>query len=274
MFDNRAIGVFDSGIGGLTVVKNLIDILPNENIIYFGDIARIPYGTKSQATIEKFAVQTAKFLVNQKVKAIIIACNTVSAIAKNIVQEIAGDIPVIDVISSSVDLVSNLNNIGVIATPATINSNAYTLEINKINPDSNVYAKDCGLFVPMIEEGFVKGEVVDLVVKEYLEYFLDKPLDALILGCTHYPIIKDCISKMLKGLYLVDPSLRVIHKLEELLHKENLLNKNLLNKEAKSPKYKFYVTDIPIKFKLIGEMFLKIQMQHLEIINLESLNLY
>lgn len=131
MLDNRPIGVFDSGIGGLTIVKNLMSILPNEDIIYFGDIARIPYGTKSRATIQKFAAQTAKFLIEQEVKAIIIACNTISAIAKDIVQEIAKAIPVIDVITAGVSLVDNLNTVGVIATPATINSNAYALQIHK-----------------------------------------------------------------------------------------------------------------------------------------------
>ncbi|MEY8766298.1 MULTISPECIES: glutamate racemase [Francisella] len=264
MLDDRPIGVFDSGIGGLTVVKNLMNILPNEDIIYFGDIARIPYGTKSRATIQKFAAQTAKFLIDQEVKAIIIACNTISAIAKDIVQEIAKTVPVIDVISAGVSLVDSLKTVGVIATPATINSNAYALQIHKNNPSTEVYSSSCGLFVSMIEEGFIEGEVVELVAKQYLEYFNDKSIQALILGCTHYPIIKDSIAKAL-DVKLIDPSLQASKMLQQLLVKNNLLNKNNSN-----PEYKFYVTDIPLKFRSVGEMFLQTQMQHLEIVSLDS----
>lgn len=264
MQNNRPIGVFDSGIGGLTVVKNLMEILPNENIIYFGDIARIPYGTKSRATIQKFAAQTAKFLIEQEVKAIVIACNTISALAKDIVQEIAKDIPVIDVISAGVSLVNDLNTIGVIATPATINSNAYALQIHKNNPEAEVYSTPCGLFVSMIEEGFVEGQIVELVAKQYLEYFNDKDIQALILGCTHYPIIKQSISDIL-NVDLIDPSQQASKILKDLL-----IEKKILNTSELAPEYRFYVTDIPIKFKSVGEMFLQTQMQYLEIVNLDS----
>ncbi|AIT08928.1 glutamate racemase [Candidatus Francisella endociliophora] len=262
MLTDRPIGVFDSGIGGLTVVKNLMELLPNEDIIYFGDIARIPYGTKSKQTIQKFAAQTAKFLIDQDVKAIIIACNTISAIAKDIVQEIAQNIPVIDVISAGVSLVSELNTVGVVATPATINSNAYAIQITEKNPRATVYSNSCGLFVSMIEEGFIKGQIVELVAKEYLDYFIDKNIDALILGCTHYPIIKDSVAKVL-DVKLIDPSLQASQILKKLLIKKELLNKKNLPSE-----YKFYVTDIPLKFRAVGEMFLETQMQHLEIVSL------
>ncbi|AVC44042.1 glutamate racemase [Francisella tularensis subsp. novicida] len=264
MLDNRPIGVFDSGIGGLTIVKNLMSILPNEDIIYFGDIARIPYGTKSRATIQKFAAQTAKFLIEQEVKAIIIACNTISAIAKDIVQEIAKAIPVIDVITAGVSLVDNLNTVGVIATPATINSNAYALQIHKKNPNIEVYSNPCGLFVSMIEEGFVSGQIVELVAKEYLSYFHDKNIQALVLGCTHYPIIKESIAKIL-DVKLIDPSLQASKMLYSLLFENKLLNTTKSN-----PEYRFYVTDIPLKFRSVGEMFLKTEMQHLEIVSLDS----
>lgn len=263
MQNNRPIGVFDSGIGGLTVVKNLMEILPNENIIYFGDIARIPYGTKSRATIQKFAVQTAKFLIAQEVKAIIIACNTISALAKDIVQDIARDIPVIDVISTGVSLVNDLDTVGVIATPATINSNAYALQIHKNNPETEVYSTPCGLFVSMIEEGFVEGQIVELVAKQYLKYFNDKDIQALILGCTHYPIIKQSISDIL-NVDLIDPSLQASKILKDLLVERKILNTSQLD-----PEYRFYVTNIPVKFKAVGEMFLQTQMQYLEIVNLD-----
>lgn len=264
MLDNRPIGVFDSGIGGLTIVKNLMNILPNEDIIYFGDIARIPYGTKSRAMIQKFAAQTAKFLIEQEVKAIIIACNTISAIAKDIVQEIAKAIPVIDVITAGVSLVDSLSKVGVIATPATINSNAYALQIHKKNPNIEVYSNPCGLFVSMIEEGFVSGQIVELVAKEYLSYFHDKNIQALILGCTHYPIIKESIAKIL-DVKLIDPSLQASKMLYSLLFENKLLNRANSN-----PEYRFYVTDIPLKFRSVGEMFLQTEMQHLEIVSLDS----
>lgn len=264
MSNDHPIGVFDSGIGGLTVVKNLMNILPDENIIYFGDIARIPYGTKSRATIQKFASQTAKFLIKQEVKAIIIACNTISAIAKDIIQEIAKDIPVIDVISAGVSLAKGCKSIGVIATPATIDSNAYSLELHKNNTNIQVFSKPCGLFVSMIEEGFVSGQIVELVAKEYLDYFSDKSIDSLILGCTHYPIIKKSISKIL-DINLIDPSLQASQMLKELLIKQNILNKSGVRAE-----YNFYVTDIPLKFRSVGEMFLQTQIQHLEIVSLDD----
>lgn len=264
MLNNRPIGVFDSGIGGLTVVKNIIDMLPNENVIYFGDIARIPYGTKSRATIQKFAAQTANFLIKQDVKAIIIACNTISAIAKDIVKGIAKEIPVIDVISAGVNTIGELKSIGVIATPATINSNAYLKQIHDKNPKVDVYSKACGLFVSMIEEGFVEGEIVELVAKKYLDYFIDKNIDGLILGCTHYPIIKDSIAKIL-DVKLIDPSQQVTQMLYKLL-----IKKGLLNQTTNNPEYKFYVTDIPLKFRTVGEMFLQTPMQHLEIVSLDN----
>ncbi|MFV9931166.1 MAG: glutamate racemase [Francisella endosymbiont of Hyalomma asiaticum] len=264
MLNNKPIGVFDSGIGGLTVVKNLMNILPNENIIYFGDIARIPYGTKSRATIQKFAAQTAKFLIEQEVKAIIIACNTISAIAKDIVQEITKTIPIIDVITAGISLVDNINTIGVIATPVTINSNAYALQIHKKNPNIEVYSNPCGLFVSMIEEGFFSGQIVELVAKEYLSYFYDKNIQALILGCTHYSIIKESIAKIL-GVKLIDPSLQASKMLYLLLFENKLLNKANCN-----PQYRFYVTDIPLNFRSVGEMFLQTQMQHLDIVSLDS----
>jgi glutamate racemase len=263
--DNRPIGVFDSGIGGLTVVKNITQLLPNENVIYFGDIARIPYGTKSQETIQRFAAQTVRFLVEQDVKVIIIACNTISAIAKDIVIELAGNIPVIDVITAGVNSVNEFKNIGVIATPATIRSNEYTNQIYKFNANVNVYSQSCGLFVPMIEEGFISGDVVELVSKEYLYTFVDKSLDALILGCTHYPIIKESISRVLCGVTLVDPSREATNMLISLLN-----DRSILNVDKEQSIYKFYVTDIPVKFKQIGELFLQTQMNHLDVVDIDD----
>lgn len=265
MFDNRAIGVFDSGIGGLTVVKSLIELLPYENIIYFGDIARIPYGTKSQATIQKFAAETVKFLIQKDVKAIIIACNTIAAIAKDMVKDIAGDIPVIDVISAGIASVQDNLNIGVIATPATINSRAYTQQIKQLYPSSQIFSQPCGLFVSMIEEGFIEGEIVELITKEYLDSFKDKSLDCLILGCTHYPLIKKSIAKVIKDVALIDPSQQAVEILIQLLSEQKILNNHNY-----SSKYKFFVTDIPLKFRTVGEFFLQRKMDNLEMVSFPS----
>ena len=265
--NNQAIGVFDSGIGGLTVVKSLMELMPNENIVYFGDIARIPYGTKSRATIQKFAEQTVKFLLDQEVKAIIIACNTISAVAKDVVQNLAKDIPVIDIISAGAVSSQKYNHIGVIATPATINSKAYSRVIHGLNKDAEVHSQACGLFVPMIEEGFMQGTAMDAIASEYLKYFDDKKIDALILGCTHYPIIKDTIAKYIaKDVELIDPASQACLMLENCLAEKNIINDGIEPAE-----HRFYVTDVPIKFKSIGEMFLKTQMDYLEIVSLENI---
>lgn len=265
MSDSRAIGVFDSGVGGLTVVKNIMKQLPNENIVYFGDIARIPYGTKSKETIQKFAAQTAKFLVQYDVKVIIIACNTISALAKDIVRNIAKDIPVIDVISVAVKSVKNLKNIGVLATPATINSNAYTQNIQLQNPTSEIYPQACGLFVSMIEEGFVSGEIVRIIAKEYLANFNGQKLDCMILGCTHYPIIKETLADILIDIELIDPSCLATIELKKML-----LDYDISNSSANIGIYKFFVTDIPHKFKSIGEMFLDTKMDYLKIVDIDN----
>ena len=267
MIDATApIGVFDSGIGGLTVVKNIINRLPQENVIYFGDIARIPYGTKSNATIQKFTEQTVRFLLQQNVKAIIIACNTISAVAKETVLQLANGIPVIDVISAGAKASTQLSDkIGVIATPATVKSNAYPQEIQKILPNAVVYSYPCALLVPMIEEGFINHPALELVARDYLAPFAKLDFSSLILGCTHYPLIKDTIQKIIGDtVEIIDPAITACEELINILQKNNNLNQN------KHPGlYKFYVTDVPVKFQAIGEMFLNYPMQHLEVVNVE-----
>ncbi|MCL4117624.1 UNVERIFIED_CONTAM: hypothetical protein GTU68_015689 [Idotea baltica] len=265
MSDSRAIGVFDSGVGGLTVVKNIMEQLPNENIVYFGDIARIPYGTKSKETIQKFAAQTAKFLVQYDVKVIIIACNTISALAKDIVKNIAKDIPVIDVISVAVKSVQNFKYIGVLATPATVNSHAYEQNILLQNKNAKVYSQACGLFVSMIEEGFISGDIVRIIAKEYLMNFENQKLNCMILGCTHYPIIKETLADILIDIELIDPSYLATIELKKLLQENNISNSSI-----NSAKYEFFVTDIPHKFKSIGEMFLDTKMNYLKIVDIDN----
>ena len=265
MSNSRPIGVFDSGIGGLTVVKSIMQKLPHENIVYFGDIARLPYGTKSVATIRKFAEQTVRFLLQHNVKAIVIACNTISAVAKDEVIKLAGDIPVLDVISSGSIASSHGNNIGIIATPATVNSNAYPNSIAKLNQKANLSQVACTLFVPLIEEGYINHKALDLIASEYLSTMNDNKIDTLVLGCTHYPIIKDTIRKIIGDkVNIIDPADKTSEDLVSTLTKLNLLNTS-----NDKPIYEFYVTEISSKFNTIGEMFLNTKLGTPKLVSLD-----
>ena len=257
----RPIGVFDSGIGGLTVVKNIISALPKENIIYFGDIARLPYGTK-------FAEQTVRFLLKQQVKAIVIACNTISAVAKDEICKLAGDIPVIDVISSGSEATNNIsknNNIGIIATPVTVNSQAYPKAIKNINKQSNVQQVACTLFVPLIEDGYINHPALTIIAKEYLEPLIANKIDTLVLGCTHYPLIKSTIQDILgDNVVIIDPANITCKKLVTILTESNKLNH-----QNSKPQYTFYVTEISPNFSKIGEIFLNTRLNQPILVNLD-----
>lgn len=264
--NNKAIGVFDSGIGGLSVVKCIMDKLPHENIIYFGDIARIPYGTKSVSVINKFASQTVKFLVEREVKAIVIACNTITAVAYDTVKRLAGNIPVIDVISNGANACAKYSTVGVIATNATINSNAYANAIHKINPEIKVLSHACPLLVPMIEEGLIKHKALDLILADYLTPFIGKNIEALILGCTHYPLIKESIKRIIgDNVILIDPAHNTCIAVTNVLN-ENKLHNTDKNKQSQ---YNFFITDVPTKFQQIGELFLNTSMQNIELVSVE-----
>jgi glutamate racemase len=265
MSNKRPIGIFDSGIGGLTVVKSIMQKLPHENIVYFGDIARLPYGTKSVATIRKFAEQTVRFLVQHNVKAIVIACNTISAVAKDEVIKLAGNIPVLDVISSGSVAGSNGNNIGIIATPATVNSNAYPNSILRLNNTVKISQAACTLFVPLIEEGYINHPALDLIAKEYLSSMSENKIDTLVLGCTHYPIIKDTIAKIIgEDINIIDPADKTSDDLVTTLTKLDLINTSL-----DKPVYEFYVTEISPKFNFIGEMFLNTKLSTPQLVSLD-----
>ncbi|MCC2645275.1 MAG: glutamate racemase [Burkholderiales bacterium] len=262
---NNPIGVFDSGMGGLTVMREIMHTLPHEDIIYFGDIARLPYGTKSITTIRKFALQTAKFLIKQNVKAIVIACNTISAIAKDEVQKAAGNIPVIDVISAGSSDARHYNKIGIIATPATINSHAYPTAIYHQNPSALIVSQACALFVPMIEEGFIEHKALELIAREYLGMLIKQNINALVLGCTHYPLIKGTIMKIMgREVHIIDPAHTACRDLVKVL-----TNKNLLNLQKTTGSYHYFVTDIPLKFQENGERFLANKMENIELVNID-----
>lgn len=201
----RPIGVFDSGVGGLTNVRALMERLPMENIIYFGDTARVPYGTKSRATIETFAMQIVDFLLENDVKALVIACNTIAAVAGQKIRQKAGNMPVLDVISAGAEAAlqtTKNNRIGIIATNTTVNSNAYARAIHSQNNDTLVRTQAAPLLVPLVEEGWLDHEVTRLTVREYLKPLLADDIDTLVLGCTHFPLLKPLIGREAQKRYL------------------------------------------------------------------------
>ena len=255
MNDRRPIGIFDSGVGGLTVVGKMQEILPNENLIYFGDTARVPYGTKSKETITKFSVENVEFLMEHNVKLVIVACNTASSLSLDFLKR-CFRVPVIGVIEpgarEAVSATRN-NRIGVIGTHATASSGAYEKAIKKISPRYSVFTQACSLFVPLVEEGWAENDVTKKVVQIYLKPLKEKRVDTLILGCTHYPILKEVLQKnMGSGVILVDSAREVAKEAREILDASGLLN------AAKSMgEYKFFVSDEPNRFIKIGERFLK-----------------
>lgn len=251
---NKPIGIFDSGVGGLTVLKEIERILPHEDIIYFGDTARVPYGNKSKATILKFSTESILFLLKKNVKMVVIACNTSSALALDHFKN-TFSVPVIGVIEAGAKKalsISKNNKIAIIGTRSTINSNSYQKKINKMNKQAKVYSKACPLFVPLVEEGVLRGNIVNLAVKIYLAEIKNKNVDTAILGCTHYPLLKTAISRYLKGVKIVDSAKEVA------LHTKNLLSaKNLQKESTRKGKVEFYVSDEPAGFIKLAKLFLK-----------------
>lgn len=245
------IGVFDSGIGGLTVVRALMERLPFENIIYFGDTARVPYGVKSPETITRFATQITRFLLQKEVKLLIIACNTMAAVAYQAVKDLS-PVPVLDVIAAGARKAieeTTSKHVGVIGTPATINSNAYARAIHEHDPDVRVFSQACPLFVPLVEEGWWHHPVTRLTAQEYLRPVLAEHIDTLVLGCTHYPVIKSLIREIVgQDIRLVDSAEAMADITANLLH-----DMHLGNPQRNPPEYRFYVTDVPYHFQTIGE---------------------
>lgn len=248
---HSSIGVFDSGIGGLTVVRALMERLPFENITYFGDTARVPYGVKSVETISHFTTQIAEFLLEKEVKLLIIACNTMAAVAAGLVRDLS-PVPVLDVIDAGAAAAKDGKRIGVIGTPTTINSNAYARAIHDYAPDSRIYSQACALFVPLVEEGWLEHEVTRLTAREYLRPLLAENIDTMVLGCTHYPLLKPLLHEVSgPGVKLVDSAEAMAEQAAAVLHE-----KGLANASSVQPRYDFYVTDVPLRFQTIGERFL------------------
>jgi glutamate racemase len=271
--DNRPIGIFDSGVGGLTVLKEIEKLLPNENLIYFGDCGRAPYGTKSEENVKKYAAQDTRFLLNSNIKILVIACNTMSAIALKEIAETAGDIAVLDVIASGVNCVTAdaaNKRVGVIATVATISSKVYETKItnqaNVLGNKIDVYAKACPLFVPIVEEGWWDSEIAGLTAKEYLDSLLGSDIDTLLLGCTHYPLLEDTIR------LTIGENIRIINSAKEvaLAVRNKLSEDNMLRKNQEAGTHIYYTSDSVEKFKELGEIILSIKMNEVNKVDIEQ----
>lgn len=265
------VGVFDSGVGGLTVAREIMRQIPNEKIIYFGDTARVPYGSKSRETITKFSMQIVHFLQEQQVKAIVVACNTASAYALDEIEKEI-DVPIIGVVKPGAKVaveVTRNGRIGVIGTEGTIGSHIYATYINEINPDVTVLGKACPLFVPLVEEGLWQDPVTDEIATRYLSELIDSEIDTLILGCTHYPMIRSTVGKIVgEKVTLVNPAYETARELKELLAYENLLNEK--KQELGSNRYRFYVSDMADKFQTFANSILKYGILSAKKVNIED----
>lgn len=252
--NSRPIGVFDSGIGGLTVVRALTRCLPHENIVYFGDTARVPYGPKSPAVVREYAAHDVAVLLSHNIKMVVVACNTVSAVALDVVQKLAR-VPVVGMIAPGAQASvtsTTKKNIGVIGTIATVTSNAYGHAIRQIAPDVRVVARACPLFVPLAEEGWTDHAATHLIAREYLFPLSLEGIDTLILGCTHYPVLRTAIERAVgPTVRLIDSGEAAAARVEELLDQAGLRNPS-----TNRPNLQFLVSDIPAKFAEVGERFL------------------
>lgn len=253
--DNRPIGIFDSGVGGLTVAKQVMRVLPKEQMIYFGDTAHLPYGSKSKEAVTKFSKQNVEFLLGKDVKAIIVACNTASA---NSLEELQAtfDVPIFGVIDAGVaEALATTKNkkIGVIGTAGTVRAAAYEKMLCKQDAEVSVLSKACPLFVPLAEAGWTNNEIAHLTAKEYLGEMLAFGVDALVLGCTHYPLLKQCIGEVVgEDVILVDPAKATAQRVEAYLAEQNALHD-----DSQRPDHGFYLSDQTDMFTTICQIALE-----------------
>lgn len=271
MDKNAPIGVFDSGVGGLTVAREIMRQIPNERIVYFGDTARVPYGSKSKDNIIKFSRQIIRFLQTENVKAIVIACNTASALALDEMQQ-EFDLPILGVVKPgakvAVETTAN-KRIGLIGTEANIRSGVYTRYIKSLDDEAKVFEKACPLFVPLVEEGWLHDDITLQVASRYLEELKEKDIDTLIMGCTHYPLIRSTIRKLMGDkVNLVNPAYETAIELKNLLERDNLANK--CDVDSPSSMYRFYVSDAEEKFKLFANSILPFDITMTKQINIEN----
>lgn len=267
----KPIGIFDSGIGGLTVAKEIMNLLPYENLIYLGDTARVPYGSKSKKTITQFTREGVNFLLSKDVKMIVIACNTVSATCLEELQNTT-KVPIVGVIKPGARAATKATKsgiVGVIGTDRTIKSKAYEKAIWQINEKIEIHSRSCPLFVPLAEEGWLDNEAAFFTAKTYLEPLIQKNIDTLVLACTHYPLLKPTLQKVVgKKITLVDTGYETAEEVKKILEQENI--KNITETPAY---YHYYVTDNPLKFAQIGGDFLKKPIDPIDLVDLEQYSL-
>lgn len=267
---NAPIGVFDSGVGGLTVAREIMRNLPMEKIIYFGDTARVPYGSKSRDTVIRYSRQIVRFLREQQVKAIVVACNTASALALSTLEK-ESDIPIIGVVKPGARVAietTKKKRVGVIATEATINSHLYRELILQMDPEITVVGRPCPLFVPLVEEGWLHDSVTETVARRYLKDLQDQDIDTLILGCTHYPLLRSLIGEIMgERVTLVNPAYETSLALKRLLEAGGMMNPGTARSEFP---YRFFVSDAAEKFKHFANSILPFDVNMTEQINIEE----
>ena len=260
------IGVFDSGVGGLTVVHALRRQLPRENIYYFGDTARVPYGVKSEETIARFATQIVEFLLEKRVKILIVACNTMAAVASQVIRGLSS-VPVLDVIESGARGAAQetrSRRVGVIGTLATVASGAYDQAIQRHDASIQIRSRACPLFVPLVEEGWLDHVVTRITAEEYLRPLCREAIDTLVLGCTHYPLLKPVLREVVGAdVRLVDSADAIARQAAELLEAEHLANP-----QTGAPDYRFFVTDVPQRFQEVGGRFLGRALENVHIVQM------
>lgn len=261
--DNRPIGFFDSGLGGLTCIPNLFKKLPNERIIYFGDTARTPYGSKAVSTIRQYTFQIADFLASKDVKMMVIACNTITATCLDLLRERYPKIPIVGIIGPAARTVARVcdenNRIGIIATKATIASGDYPKKILEKNPKLHVFSKAAPAFVPLIEEGIIDNEIMDLTIRYYLDDFLaENRIDTLVLGCTHYPIIRSNIKRIYPELKIINPSYEIMWPIDDIL-KEKDMYAGTCDSQGESRENIFYASDLSENFSNMIQKVLEVE---------------
>ncbi len=265
------IGVFDSGVGGLTVAREIMRQIPNERIVYFGDTARVPYGSKSQDTIIRYSRQIIRFLKTKGVKAIVVACNTASAYALETIRPEL-DIPIIGVVKPGAKVAAQTTKngkIGVIGTEGTVKSGIYTEMIHKENSRAEVMGKACPLFVPLVEEGWMKDPVTETVARRYLKPFQESDIDTLILGCTHYPLLRSMVGQIMgEAVHLVNPAYETAVELKQLLEEQKIANDG--NHGEGEKKYQFYVSDAAEKFMQFANSILPYDIESTQLIPIEE----
>lgn len=265
------IGIFDSGLGGLTIYKAIREKLPAEDLVYLGDTARVPYGSKSAGTVRQFSLQISRFLMDIPVKMIVVACNTASSAALNLLRKTL-PVPVLGVIDPVAEKVvaSECHSVAVIGTTGTINSNAYRNSLFERGFSGEITQNACPLFVPLVEEGWAEHPVTEMVAREYLQFIKEKSPESMILGCTHYPLLENTIRKVVgTRINIVDSPGIVAEQVRVVLNRENLVN----TKEADGTQA-FYLTDYPQKFEEISYHFLGQKLDNVQQIEVETLDKY